>query len=154
MIFIFICNTFNLQSKPFSVRAERAVVVLVRRFFIETMTTFAIRTWHQTTSTYDQENVSSKIIQNLLTITTQCTLNSTSQTYNLILWYPYLKTQCNSKMLLLKYIQTYLSYPDLLEGGAKGLIDCLIMKLRKQLSKRRKKSLGKICNMIFHGMFI
>ena len=102
----------------------------------------------------DQENVSSKIIQNLLTITTQCTLNSTSQIHNLILWYPYLKTQCNSKMLLLKYIQTYLSYPDLLEGGAKGLIDCLIMKLRKQLSKRRKKSLGKICNMIFHGMFI
>ena len=48
-------------------------------------------------------------------------------------------------------IQTYLSYPDLLEGGVKG--HCLIIKLRKQLSKRRKKFLGKICYVIYPCMF-
>ena len=148
MIFFFIFNTFSLQSKPFSAQ--------VRRFFL-------LKQWLRLLLERDSKQLQLKTrkmfqsklsIKNLLTITTQCTLNSTSQIHNLILWYPYLKTQCNSKMLLLKYIQTYLTYPDLLEGGAKGLIDCLIMKPRKQLSKRRKKSLGKICNMIFRGTFI
>ena len=142
MIFISIYNTFSLQSKPFSVQAGRAILVLVTSFLMKQWLCLLL------------ERDAKQLQQNLLTVTTQCTLNSTSQIHNLILWYPYLKTQCNSKMLLLKYIQTYLSYPDLLEVGAKGLIDCLIMKPRKQLLKRRKKSLGKICNMIFHGMFI
>merc|ERR1712129_464917 len=54
-----------------------------------------------------------------------------------------------SLLVIVKLLMTGLPQRDLLEGGAKGLIDCLIMKLRKKLSKRRKKSLEKICNMIF-----
>merc|ERR1719183_2553946 len=55
-----------------------------------------------------------------------------------------------SFLVIVKLLMTGLLQRDLLEVGAKGLIDCLIMKPRKQLLKRRKKSLGKICNMIFH----
>ena len=77
MISISIYNTSSLQSKPFSVQAGRAVLVLVTSFFNETMLL---------------ERDAKQLQQNLLTVTTQCTLNSTSQIHNQILWYPYLKT--------------------------------------------------------------